>query len=104
MRKFLIFLFLPLVFSSPKEILASTAKSVVETQVEGGETQIYQSVETTVNGETVKKESFEPGKLELEMKKTDGNVEVITSPPASFISQIIEFFQKLLSDLTNWFR
>ena len=48
--------------------MASSAKSVVETQVEGDGVEVYQSVETTVNGETVKKESTQPGKLELEMK------------------------------------
>jgi hypothetical protein len=97
----LIFLF---IFSFPGQVLASTAKSVVETQVEAGEAQIYQSVETTVDGQTVRKESTQPGKLELEMKKTNGNVEVVTSPPVSFVSQIIEFFQNLFSQLTNWFK
>ena len=62
---FLLLLFL--IF--PAEIFASSAKSVVETQVEGGEVKVYQSVETTVNGETIKKESNQPGKLELEMEK-----------------------------------
>jgi len=62
---FLLLLFL--IF--PAEIFASSAKSVVETQVEGGEAKVYQSVETTVNGETIKKESNQPGKLELEMEK-----------------------------------
>lgn len=117
MRKFLIFLFLPLVFSSPKEILASTAKSVVETQVEG-EAEVYQYVETTVDGQTVSKESHEPGTLELEMKKEGENEPTVTfsqetqtstqtpilPSPASFVSQIIEFFRNLFSQLTSWFK
>ena len=113
MRKFLIFLFLPLVFSSPKEILASTAKSVVETQVESsGETQVYQSVETTVDGETVRKESNEPGTLELVMKKegeseptvtfsqTSGNLTPSRLEPLfSLADQIRDFVRKLLANL-----
>ena len=119
MKKFFVLIFL-FVFSFPGQVLASTAKSVVETQVEAGEAQIYQSVETTVNGETVKKESTQPGKLELEMKKT-GEAEptvsfsqetVTPSPflsptptfqneksPVSFIAPILKFFQNLFSGL-----
>jgi len=95
--------------------LASSAKSVVETQVEGDKVEVYQSVETTVDGKTVKKESTQPGKLELEMKKEGENEPTVTfsqeeifptqtpiteaRKPSSFISQIIEFFRKLFSDL-----
>lgn len=70
MKKLCLILFF-LFFSFSGEVSASSsAKSVVETQVESsGETQVYQSVETTVDGQTVKKESDQPGKLELEMKK-----------------------------------
>ena len=95
----------------PERYRASSAKSVVETQIEG-EGEVYQYVETTVNGETVRKESREPGKLELEMKKEGeseptvsfSQEEVSEKPSVSFISQIVEFFRKLFSDLTGWFR
>ena len=71
MEKLLVVFFLLFVFSFPGKILASSARSVVETQVEAGEAQIYQSVQTTIDGQTIKKESNQPGKIELEMKKTD---------------------------------
>lgn len=97
--------------------MASSAKSVVETQVESsGESQVYQSVETTVDGETIKKESNQPGKLELEMKKTGENEPTVTfsqetispapatstptvkKPPVfSFVVQITEFFRNFFS-------
>jgi len=120
MKKLFLILFL-LFFSFSGEVLASSAKSVVETQVESsGETQVYQYVETTVDGETVKKESREPGKLELEMKKTGEGEPTVTfsqeeifptqtpiaeaRKPISFISQIIEFFRGLVRGLTDWFK
>lgn len=119
MKKIFLILFL-LFFSFSGEVLASSAKSVVETQVESsGESQIYQSVETTVDGETIKKESFEPGKLELKMEKTGEGEPTVTfsqetqastqtptptPPPVSFVSQIIEFIKELLSGLTSWFK
>lgn len=106
------------------EVLASSAKSVVETQVEAGNAQIYQSVETTVNGKTIKKESNQPGKLELEMTKTGEGKPTVTFfeepqekitpaltseftsevPPSSFVSQIIEFVRNFFSSLTSLFK
>ena len=120
MKIFIIFLFILFIFSLPQAALASsTAKSVVETQIEG-EGEVYQSVETTVNGQTVKKESREPGTLELEMKQ-EGNSEPTvsfsqttndnpsptltpTSPIqierlTSLASQITDFVRKLLDSL-----
>ena len=109
-------------------LMASSAKAVVETQVEAGDAQIYQSVETTVNGETVKKESNQPGKLELEMEKNVGAEPTVSftwepqgkqgkitpvptgepnppeTPIGSFASQIIEFIKNLFSGLTSWFK
>jgi len=71
MKKIILALLLFSFFS--REALASSAKSVVETQIEGSEnTTVYQSVEATVNGKTVKKESSEPGKLEVELKDENG--------------------------------
>lgn len=101
----------------PERYRASSAKSVVETQVESsGESQVYQSVETTVDGETIKKESNQPGKLELEMKKEDNQEPTVTfsqettspvaviptptikKPPVfSFVVQITDFFQNFFS-------
>jgi len=91
----------------PERYRASSARSVVETQVEGDQVEVYQSVETTVDGETIKKESTQPGKLELEIKKEGENEPTVTfsqeevseKPPVSFISQIVDFFRKLFSDL-----
>ena len=121
---FLLLLFL--IF--PAEIFASSAKSVVETQVEGGEVKVYQSVETTVNGETIKKESNQPGKLELEMKKEgegkptviftqESNSSPIPSPekgvspikresrtPNYFWFKIANFFQNIWLNLTKWLK
>ncbi|PJE67530.1 hypothetical protein COU95_01880 [Candidatus Shapirobacteria bacterium CG10_big_fil_rev_8_21_14_0_10_40_9] len=115
MKKLFLILFL-LFFSFSGEVLASpvperyrasSARSVVETQVEGDQVEVYQSVETTVDGETIKKESTQPGKLELEIKKEGENEPTVTfsqeevseKPPVSFISQIVDFFRKLFSDL-----
>jgi hypothetical protein len=121
---FLLLLFL--IF--PAEIFASSAKSVVETQVGGGEAKVYQSVETTVNGETIKKESNQPGKLELEMKKEgEGKPTVIftrepnSSPipslekgvspikkesrtPNYLWFKIANFFQNIWLNLTKWLK
>ena len=107
MKKIILILFL-LFFGFSGEILASSAKSVVETQVEGDQVEVYQSVETTVDGETIKKESNQPGKLELEMKKNDEESEVtpalVTPIPTvkkpsvfPFVVQITEFFRNLFS-------
>lgn len=116
MKKLLVLFSLLFVFFFPQPVLASSARSVVETQVESsGETQVYQSVETTVNGQTVRKESKEPGKLELEMEKAgEGEPTVRFSQeagsletqklPVSFFSQVVEFFQKLFFHLTSWFK
>jgi len=115
MKKLFLILFL-LFFSFSGEVLASpvperyrasSARSVVATQVEGDQVEVYQSVETTVDGETIKKESTQPGKLELEIKKEGENEPTVTfsqeevseKPPVSFISQIVDFFRKLFSDL-----
>lgn len=114
MKKIILILFLVFfsfsgeVLASPDLIGASSAKSVVETQVEGDKVEVYQSVETTVNGETVKKESTQPGKLELEMKKNDGESKItsalvtpiptVKKPSVSpFVVQISEFFRNLFS-------
>ena len=123
-----IFLLL-LFFIFPTKIFASSAKSVVETRVEGGQVEVYQSVETTVNGETVRKESREPGRLELEMKKEgDQKPTVIfsqepNSSPAStrkvavspikkedrplsyfWFTKIANLFQNIWLNLTKWLK
>lgn len=93
-----------------------------------GEAEVYQYVETTVDGQTVKKESSQPGKLELKMEKTGQNEptvtfsqesgQIVTSPtpqpdqtldetptsPFAFISPIIDFVRNLLDNLTSWFK
>lgn len=77
MKKILaVFLFL-IIFGS-KDILASEAYSRVETKIEGSG-QVYQYTETTVNGQTVKKESSQPGKLELKMEQKTDNKEATVS-------------------------
>jgi hypothetical protein len=84
MKKVILALLLYSFFSG--EALASSAKSVVETQVEGSENAtVYQSVEAIVNGKTIKKESREPGKLEVELKDENGaESQKIDSSPAVF--------------------
>ena len=114
MKKIILFL---LFFSFSGKVLASSAKSVVETQVEGDNVQVHQVVETTVDGQTVRKESTQPGKLELEMKKTGEEDEATVSfsqetvspvsvtpipkidkPPAFFfVVQVTEFFRNFFS-------
>lgn len=123
LKKFFVLTFLLLILAFPDLSLASSATSVVETQVEG-EAQVYSSIETTVDGQTVKKESTQPGKLELKVEKTGESEPTVTfnqeetspSPtlrptptekiiaPANFVSQIMEFVQKLLDNLTSWFK
>ena len=134
MRKFLILTLMLLVFAFPgqsqaspvpERYRASSAKSVVETQVEG-EAEVYQRVETTVNGETVIKESSQPGRLEVKMEKTgegqptvtfsQESAQIIATPTStltlpvkleplnSLASQIIDFVRKLLDNLTSWFK
>jgi len=122
---FLILVFLTSSFSLPKKLLASSATSVVETWVEG-EAKVYQSIETTVDGETVRKESSLPGKMELKMEKTgEGKstvsfsqssqnlpsleitpqpekvlkevLEVKSERPLSLFSKLFNFFQSLIS-------
>jgi len=122
---FLILVFLTSSFSLPKKLLASSATSVVETWVEG-EAKVYQSIETTVDGETVRKESSLPGKMELKMEKTgEGkstvsfsqssqnlpSLEITPQPekvlkevsevkserPLSLFSKLFNFFQSLIS-------
>lgn len=104
----LILVLLILNFFLSGKTLASSAESVTETQIKG-EGEVYQYVETTVNGETVSKESHEPGKLELKMEKIGEEEPTVTfsqepaSPtpeattPVSFVSRIIEFFRNLFS-------
>jgi hypothetical protein len=126
MKNFFLFLILFfLTFSLPKTLLASSATSVVETKVEG-EAKVYQSVETTIDGETVRKESSLPGKMELKMEKTgEGKPtvsfsqssqnlpslettpqpekvlkevsEVKSERPLSLFSKLFNFFQSLIS-------
>jgi len=128
MKRIILILLLFFLFS--KEILASSAKSVVETQVKGEGVKVYQSVETTVNGETVRKESKEPGKLELEVKKEDNQKPtVIFSQESNYSSsavnetvvptskkenklenyflitrKITDFFHHIWLNLTKWFK
>ena len=101
-------------FFNPQDILASSAKSVVETHVESsGESQIYQSVETAVDGETVIKESSQAGKLELKMEKSADSEPTVSfsqepvssaapsfATTKSFFQKAIRFFRKLLFNLT----
>jgi len=130
MKKIIFLIFILVYFFISTEIFASSAKSVVETRVEGEEVEVYQSVETTVDGETVKKESNQPGKLELEMKREgeqkptvifsqESNYssptinEVVTPIPRkenkllnySLITRkITNFFQNIWLNLTKWLK
>jgi hypothetical protein len=125
MKKIIFLIVVSVYFFLSGRIFASSAKAVVETQVEGGEVKVYQSVETTVNGETIKKESNQPGKLELEMKKAgegkptviftqESNSSSIPSPekgvspikkesrtPNYFWFKIANFFQNIWLNLTK---
>ena len=99
MKKIILILFL-LFFGFSGEVLASSAKSVVETQIEGDKVEVYQSVETTVDGETIKKESNQPGKLELESVSPALVTPIPTVKKPSvfpFVVQITEFFRNLFS-------
>lgn len=91
MKRIFVLVFLLLVLAFPDQSLGSSATAVAETEVEAGQnTQVYQSVETTVNGQTVKKESTQPGKLELEMRKV-GDEEATVSfsqEPATSTSDV----------------
>ncbi len=64
-----------IVFISPSPLFASSATAVAETEVEvgNGEAQIHQSVETTVNGQTLRKESTKAGRLELKMESNNSS-------------------------------
>lgn len=116
----LILLLLVLGFFASGKVLASFSKSVTETYIEEGSGEVYQYVETTIDGQTVRKESTQPGKLELEMKKTGESEPIVTfsqeeisslqptevselerEMPDSFVAKIIEFFRKLFSSLTR---
>lgn len=85
MKKTLGLLLLLIIFGS-KDVLASEAYSRVETKVAGeGPVQIYQYAETTIYGQTVRKESSKTGKLEIKMEKT-GDKEAtfsVSEEPAS---------------------
>lgn len=105
----------------PNLAWASTAQSSVETEVQAGNAEVYQSVETTVNGVTVKKESRQPGKLELKMEQTASSSPTVTftqepfspsptpttnknSSTFSFVTSITEFFKELFNNLSSLFR
>ena len=119
MKKFFVLTFLPFFLAFPGQSQASSATSVVETQVEG-EAEVYQRVETTVNGETVIKESSQPGRLEVKMEKTGEGEPTVTfsqEEQSSFTptfapeqfwqdltNPIVEFVKNLLSNLTSWFK
>ncbi len=96
---FLVFLSSP--FFLPKTSLASSAASVTETRVGGGEAKVYQSVETTIDGETVKKESSLPGKMELKMEKTGEGKPTITflQSPKNLPSEITPTPKKILEEV-----
>lgn len=80
MRKIEVSILALLFLTLPGQSLASSATAITESQVKVGEgkAQVYQSVETTVNGQTVKKESTQPGKLELEMRKVGEGSPTVT--------------------------
>lgn len=116
----------------PKFTWASTAWSSVESQVQAGQAEIYQSVETTVNGQTVRKESNQAGRLELKMEQTASGSPTVTftqelfspapmlasssgvatsvaaeskgSSASSFATSIIEFTRKLFGNLSSFFK
>ncbi|OGE71994.1 hypothetical protein A2617_04970 [Candidatus Daviesbacteria bacterium RIFOXYD1_FULL_41_10] len=115
MRK--IFLALPVLFLFfPGFAWASTARSSVQTNVQSGNAEVYQSVEVTVNGKTIKKESREPGKLELKMEEIQmekiqaspsGQTVTPTSAPAlklSFAASVRELLSGLTSRLITAIR
>lgn len=100
----------------PNLAWASTARSSVETEVQAGNAEVYQSVETTVNGVTVKKESRQPGKLELKMEQTaSGSPTVVFSTSAaavksrnsssfSLMTPVIEFVKQLFDNLSSFLK
>lgn len=124
MKRIFIFSIWVAIFFFPGPVVASTASSVVETQVEGENVQVQQVVETTVNGQTVIKESSQPGRLEVKMEKTGENEPTVTfsqtsgnltptlaprlpqlEPLFSLTGQIRDFVRKLLDNLlTSWFK
>ena len=107
----------------PRQSWASSATAVTESQIEGmGDVQVYQSVETTVNGQTVKKESSQPGKLELKMEQTgeatsvsdvgsatpSPTTEVEENPqeesePQSVFERIVNFFKGFVDKILGIF-
>jgi hypothetical protein len=96
MKKFflsLLLLFFILLLTFPYGVFASSAKSVVETKVEGENTKVYQSVEATVNGKTVKKESNQPGRIEVEIRnegeKKSGSTQSFLEEKGDFSSSPI---------------
>lgn len=107
---------LPILFLFfPEFARASTARSSVESEVQAGQAEIYQSVETTVNGVTVRKESRQPGKLELKMEQNGTgtpSVSFSSNPQPSISPKItsskpsrpwaIAFVQNLLANLTSF--
>lgn len=95
MRKLTIPILALIFLALPGQSLASSAKAVAESEVQAGEAQVYQSVETTVNGQTVKKESTQPGKLELEMKSGGG-----ASPTTTFSQESQESAVSLQDTVT----
>ena len=76
----------------PERYRASTAKSVVETQVEE-EAEVYQYVETTVNGQTVRKESTQPGEVKVSVKDGKTETKITTSPSPSLAPSPIATYE-----------
>lgn len=109
-------LFLLLIILTPGIVLASEAYSRVETKIEG-EGSVYQYIETTVNGQTVKKESSQPGRLEFKMQGKEQEpvasssvIESVVSNPVSnpvsvfvSINKFFEQFEKFLDEILKIF-
>ena len=93
LKKFLTSFLLFVILSFPDQALASSAKSVVETQVEGDDVQVHQVVETTVNGQTVRKESTQPGEVKVSVKDGKTETKITTSPSPSLAPSPIATYE-----------
>lgn len=74
-KKFLSLALFPIIISSA---YASSAESVVRTEVSGENATVHTEITNIVNDKEVKVESDQPGEIKVEVK--DGEVKIETSP------------------------
>lgn len=75
MKKFLTLALFPIIISNA---YASSAESVVKTEVSGENATVHTEITNIVNEKEVKVESNQPGEIKVEVK--DGEVKIETSP------------------------